>query len=97
MSTPDREVFSSIIKRVKDSAVGPDGIPYFAYSANLDTSSLILERTIEFFSSEDQVQGLDVFNRQFVWFPPKGEIDEDSVASIRTAGNLRTIFGSNSQ
>ena len=68
---PDREDFSSIIKRVEDSAVGPDGISYSAYSAHLDTSSLILERITEFLSSENQVQGLDVFTRQFVWFPPR--------------------------
>jgi len=93
---PSREVFGSIIKRVKDSAVGPDGIPYSAYSANIETSSIILEKTTEFFATEEQVSGLDVFNKQFVWFPPKGELDEDSIAIIRTAGNLRTIFGSNS-
>ena len=93
---PNREVFAKISKEVKDSAVGPDGIPHSAYPANFDTSALILERTAEFFASEEDIQGLDVFNRQFVWFPPKGEVDEDSVAIIRTAGNLRTIFGSNS-
>ena len=34
---------------------------------------------------------------QYVWFPPKGELEEDSTALIRTAGDLRTLFGSNSE
>ena len=34
-------------------------------------------------------------NRQLVWFAPKGELDDDSVAVLRTSDNLRTIFGSN--
>ena len=93
---PDKTVFCKIIKKVKDSAVGPDGIPYSAYSANIDTSSTILESTAKHFGTAEEVQGLDVFNQQFVWFPPKGEVDQDSIAIIRTAGNLRTIFGSNS-
>ena len=81
---------------MKDSAVGPDGIPYSAYSANTELSANILDHTAECFGTEDDIQGLDTFNRQYVWFPPKGEVDQDSVAIIRTAGNLRTIFGSNS-
>ena len=35
------------------------------------------------------------FNRQLVWFAPKGELDDDSIAVLRTPDNLRTIFGSN--
>ena len=38
---------------------------------------------------------MERFNKQFVWFPPKGELEGDSVALIRTAGTVRTIFGSN--
>ena len=92
---PDREVYTEIIKRVKDSACGPDGIPYSAYGACLATSGIILENTTGYFSSAEDIAGLDKFNMQFVWFPPKGELEEDSTALIRTAGNLRTVFGGN--
>ena len=30
-----------------------------------------------------------------MWFAPKGELDDDSVAVLHTPYNLRTIFGSN--
>ena len=30
-----------------------------------------------------------------MWFAPKGEVDDDSVAVLRSPDNLRTIFGSN--
>ena len=72
--------------------MGPDGIPYSAYSACLKTSSIILENTTAYFSSEEQVTGLDTFNQQFVWFPPKGQLEDDATALVRTAGNLRTIL-----
>ena len=32
---------------------------------------------------------------QFVWCPPKGELQEDATALVRTAGNIRTVFGGN--
>ena len=38
---------------------------------------------------------MEFFNRQLVRFAPKGEVDEDSVAVLRTPGNLRTIFSGN--
>ena len=38
---------------------------------------------------------LQDFNKQIVWFAPRGECAEDQVAVFRTPGNLRTIFGSN--
>ena len=44
----------------------------------------------------EHVPDLERFNMQFVWFPPKGELEEDLTALIRTAGTLRTLFGSNS-
>ena len=34
-------------------------------------------------------------NRQLCWFAPKGEVDQDSIAVLRTPGNLCTIFGGN--
>ena len=92
---PNQEVFEQIIGRVKDSAVGPDGLPYSSYSADTQLSAKIFENTTKYFSSDDSLPGFETFNKQFVWFAPKGELDEDSIAVLRTPGNLRTIFGSN--
>ena len=80
---------------MEDSAVGPDGIPHSAYSAIVDLSAQILQNTTEHFARDDDIEGLEIFNKQFVRFAPKGEVDEVSIAVVRTAGNLRTIFGSN--
>ena len=83
ISDNDHNMSMSIIKRVKDSACGPDGIPYSVYSACTETSStIILENTTEYFSSAEEVSGLDKFIMQFVCFPPKGELEEDSTALI---------------
>ena len=46
---PNSEVFCNIIKRVKDSAPGPDGIPYSALAACIETSSVILANTSDYF------------------------------------------------
>jgi len=92
----------AIIKKVKDSATGTNGIPYSAYAACLETSAQILENTTELFGEEPEPgpckgECYDFLksNRQLVWFAPKGELDDDSVAVLRTPDNLRTIFGSN--
>ena len=54
-----------------------------------------MANTSDYFSTAENVPDLERFNKQFVWFPPKGELEGDSVALIRTAGTVRTIFGSN--
>ena len=94
---PSKLKFIRIIEKVKDSACGPDGIPYSAYSADPELSGTVLENHTENFATEiDENQlNLELFNRQLVWFAPKGEVDEDSIAVLRTPENLRTIFGSN--
>jgi len=55
-----------------------------------------LENTSDYFASSGNVPDLERFNMQYVWFPPKGELEGDSVALIRTAGTVRTLFGSSS-
>ena len=91
-----------IIKKVKDSATGPNGIPYSAYAACPDTSAQILENTMELFGEEAEpghrkadCHDCIKLNRKLVWFAPKGELDDDSVAVLRAPDNLRTSFGSN--
>ena len=49
---PKKDRFVAIIKKVKDSATGPNGIPYSAYAACIDTSAQILENTTELFGEE---------------------------------------------
>ena len=49
---PKKDRFVAIINRVKDSATGPDGIPYSAYSACSNTSAQILENTAELLGAE---------------------------------------------
>ena len=93
---PNSKVSCNIIKRVKDSAPGPDGIPYSAFAACIETSIVILANTSDYFSSSANVPDLERFNKQYCWFPPKGELEGDSVALIPTAGIVRIIFGSNS-
>ena len=93
---PDNEVFAKITGRVEDSAVGPDGLPYSAYAPLTELSAHILCNTTKHFATEQDLSDLEPFNDQFVWFAPKGELDEDNIAVYRTAGNLRTFFGSNS-
>jgi len=61
-----------------------------------------LENTTELFGEEAEpghskaeCYDFEKLNKQLVWFAPKGELDDDSVAVLRTPDNLRTIFGSN--
>ena len=91
-----------LLKNVKDSATGPYGLPYSAYAACLDTSAQVLENTTELFGREVEAghakadcYDFITFNRQVVWLAPKGEVDEDSAAVLRTPDNFHTIFGSN--
>ena len=98
---PPKKWFTAIIKKVKDSATGFNGIPYSAYAACLDTSAQILENTTELFGEEPELGHCKAdcydflkFNKQLVWFAPKRELDDDSVAVLRNPANLREIFGS---
>ena len=88
------DVFDSIMIP-RDSACGPDGIPYCAYRARSDLCSRVLFKSFGDISSEFPETDLAQFNQQFIWFAPKGPIDGDGLAVVRTAGNLRTIFGGN--
>ena len=96
-SLPGKGNYIRIIKKVKDSACGPDGVPYSAYSADLELSGTILENTSNKLAEESEENQLDLeqLNRQLCWFAPKGVVDQDSIAVLRTPENLRTIFGGN--
>ena len=51
--------------------------------------------TAKSMSTENRLKNLVDFNRQKVWFAPKGNKAEDKTMVIREPANLRTIFGGN--
>ena len=50
-------------------------------------SAQITENVTDNLTQDRQPEGLEKFKRQLVWFAPKGECDEDSVAVVRTPNN----------
>ena len=93
---PDAEDFAGTIKHARHSAAGPDGIPYAAFQATPEVSARVLANTSASMATEQRPAGLDDFNKQLVWFAPKGSFDGDKKAVFRKPQQLRTIFGSNS-
>ena len=96
MTFPDEQDYSNRIGKVKDSAAGPDGIPYSAYRADKTLSGGVLYKAARDLSREDPKSNLLELNKQLVWFAPKGASDPSELAVYRTPDKLRTIFGSNS-
>ena len=84
------------IKRCKDSACGTNGIPYSAYRACPEIAADVFVSQLFVMTSENKPNNLESFNKQVVWFAPKGTHCEDNKQVIRTPDKLRTIFGSNS-
>ena len=95
LSLPDVADYENCISRLRDSAPGPDGLPYSAYKSCKVLSAQIFANSNSSFASESEPPGLEQFNKQLVWFAPKGVADADSVAVYRAPNQLRTIFGSN--
>ena len=91
----EQEDIANTIKFSKHSACGPDGCGYAVYKANIALSSQVLHNAYRDLSKEQPRTDLEEFNMQKGWFAPKGALDSDKVAVVRTANNLRTIFGSN--
>ena len=92
---PSEHQFQEAIRRSKNSAPGPNGIPYAAYKVLPETSALVLHAHSQLFASDTSPPKLVEFNRQIVWFVPKGMYEHDDTMLIRTPDQLRTIFGSN--
>ena len=92
---PRKDNYINLIKKLKDSACGPDGVPYSAYSVDFELSGIILENTSNKLAEENDVNQLssEVLNRQLdlelVWFAPKGVVDEDSVAVLQFGGGCQ--------
>ena len=95
LELPDQGKLEDAIRRTKDSATGPDGVPYSAYKANVELSAKILHNSMSDLQLDDPQSDLASFNSQLVWMAPKGASAEDGKVVLRTPNNLRTIFGSN--
>ena len=95
LEDPEVEDFANTIKFSKHSACGPDGCGYAAYKANVVLSSNVLHNSFKDLSKIAPKTNLEEFNVQKGWFAPKGALDSDRVAVVRTPPNFRTIFGSN--
>ena len=92
---PDQEAIQGLVQRARDSATGFDGIPYCAYKVVPEFSAGIFGESLGVWSKGSRPPHLQESNKQKVWFLPKGECEDDKVAVTRTPGNLRTVFGSN--
>ena len=92
---PEEEDYIMVIQKSKDSACGPDGIPYCAYRATKELSARILAITGRELAQEAPRSDLAKLNCQFIWFPPKGPAEVDESACISTCDKLRTVFGGN--
>ena len=95
LEAPEIEDYAATFKHAKHSSCGEDGIPHGAYKATTLLSAQVLFNSSNDLASECSDSDLAAYNKQLVWFAPKGVSDEDSVAVVRTPNNLSTIFGSN--
>ena len=59
-SLPRKDSYIKSIKKVKDSACSPDGVPYPAHSADLEWSGTILENISNKLAEENDVTQLDL-------------------------------------
>ena len=76
---PDQEKLEKAIILAKDSACGPDGVPYAAYKALLKLSAAILHDSIDDLQLEEPQTDLESLNEQFVWMAPKTPSANDGV------------------
>ena len=88
--------FKSYVSVPGDGQPGPNGIPYSAYRVVPDLSARVLHATFRQLCSSNSLLDLEEFNRTLVWFAPKGNEPGETIEAIRNPGNLRTIFGGNS-
>jgi endonuclease/exonuclease/phosphatase family metal-dependent hydrolase len=90
----DRGQFIDIALRARDSAPGPDGLPYSAWSnADPRTLNLIFDAYSELVAGRPLPEG---FNRSLMVLIPKGELDGDHLAIARAPEATRPITLSNS-
>ena len=95
LTLPDAEDLEATIAHAKPSSAGEDGIPYGAYKILGKVSAQVLAAQVNSMATPNAPSHIDKFNKQIVWFAPKGIQDGDSKAVYRTPDRLRTIFGSN--
>ena len=74
--------FEGAIACAKDSATGPNGIPYSAYRGNRKLASQVLCNHADTMMTPERPARLTEFNKQLVWFAPKGVRDDLSLIHI---------------
>ena len=81
--------FDRLLRRMKDSAPGPDGIPYSAWA---HSSSEVRKWLFEAYLRWIQGSALpEKFNHSYLVFLPKGEEDNDAIGISRTPANTRPL------
>ena len=93
LGLPDYDDFFMTIGKMRDSAPGPDGLPYSAYKACRELAAEIFSNVVDIYTTQDEPRDLESFNRQLVWFAPKSALADDRRAVYRAPDKLRTIFG----
>ena len=91
---PDAQLFEEYLPRLRDFAIGRNGIPYSAYKSVLPLSAHPFAVHNEHMSGPEKPTHLEGFNEQLAQFAFKGVCAEDDLAAYREASRLRTIFGS---
>lgn len=72
--------------RAKHSARGEDGVSYAACKANSSLSVKVLHNCFSDLASSYPLTDLIAFNKQIVWFAPKGASEDDRVAVMPIFG-----------
>jgi len=75
ISLPDVLDMEATISRAKHSSTGDDGIPYCAFQSLTNVSARVLVAQTHSMATEETPSNLLDFNRQIVWFAPKGSQD----------------------
>ena len=82
------EGFVGTIRRVKDWAHGPDGIPHSAHKVCEDLPSKVLVNSVSDLTTEQPSSNFVVFNNQLVRFAPEGVVEPDGTTCTRRVHSL---------
>jgi hypothetical protein len=89
MWPPGAGDYKAVMRKVKNSAPGPGGIPYAAYRAVADLAAPILMQVGAAMASGETMPL--AFNACVAVFPPKGNVAGDQHCVIRSAGDTRPL------
>ena len=71
LESPDQGKLTIAITKTKDSATGPDGVPYSAYKANVELSAQVLRNSLDDLQLEFPQSDLVSFSAQLIGWPLK--------------------------